>query len=77
MLWIFRGGQTIEIVHSSVSMEDDDDCGGLINTVFDYEGCDSDSDWESNRQDNLDPSAETEQRPPPSHYCTTMHYNVQ
>ena len=36
MLWIFRGGQTIEIVHSSVSMEDDDDCGGLINTVLDY-----------------------------------------
>ena len=59
-------------------MEDDDDCGGLINTVFDYEGYDSDCEWESNRQDNLDPSAPTEQRPIPQlllHYSAlqTMH----
>ena len=52
-------------------LDDYDDDDGLIIRVFDYEGYDSDCEWESNRQDNLDPSAPTEQRPTQ----LLLHYN--
>ena len=65
-------------------LDDDDDDYGLIIRVFDYKGYDSDCEWESNRQDNLHPSAPTEQRPTTLklsllHYiaqCILMHNNA-
>ena len=55
---------------------EDDDKGGLINTVFDYEGFDSDCEWASNRQDNLHPSEPTEQRPKPPKVINALQYTT-